>query len=42
MINQSGQIGDSFAAAGPDGVLDGIEHELGVHAGCRAPADDAS
>jgi hypothetical protein len=24
MINQSGQVGDALAAAGPDGVLDRI------------------
>ena len=41
MINQTGQVGDALAAAGPDRVLDRIEHELGAHAGRGAPADDA-
>ena len=40
MVDQSGQVADSVAEAGPDRVLEGVEHEFGGHGGGGSPADD--
>jgi hypothetical protein len=41
VMDQSGQVGDTVATAGPHGVLKCVEHQTGLHAGSGPPAQDA-
>src|SRR6202011_4749152 len=42
MVDNVFQIQDTFLLAGPDGLLDGVEHHRGSHRGCHPPAQDSS
>src|ERR1700738_1964564 len=42
MVDNVFQIQDTFLLAGPDGLLDGVEHHRGSHRGCHPPAPDSS
>jgi len=40
VVHQAGQVEHAALPAGPDGVLERVEHEFGGHAGGGAPAHD--
>ena len=39
VVNEPGQVGDAGLLAGPDRVLEGVEHQVGGHL-CRCPPPD--
>ncbi len=42
VVHQAAQVGDTVAGAGPDRLLDGVQHQLGAHGRRPAPAEDAT
>ena len=42
VVHQAAQVGDTVAGAGPDRLLDGVQHQVGAHGPRHAPAQDAA
>jgi len=42
VVDEPGQVGNSFSASGPDCVLDGIEHQRCRHCRRGVPSEDSA